>query len=392
MADTDVSTTTLIQNVHALAQAAGSTDRVLADSIASTNQLAVAAGTAASQAHQLAQQAKQTADEVTSTTLTVSKSGKTVTITATDKNGTTMETVSDGEDGADGSPGAPGATGPAPAHRWVGTNLQFQNPDDTWGDAVDLRGTKGDDGAKGDPGDSGPAPSHRWVGTSLQFQNPDGSWDNGVDLKGPQGDAGESAAGYELCEFYFFRHPTLRSGFVQAAGGLITNAATRYPKAFAYLQTTAGQLLCKTEAEWQAMSTAIYYTDAEGNQEGWNGVGGVPWFVIDTNAGTIRVPDIRGMYAEAAGLDSLAVGGVHGPGVPNITGSVDVGFIPDQRTLTGAFAHGKIAYGYIQTPTTTNSTYFTVDASRSSGAYGAGGAQRVRPRAWAALACVYLGS
>ena len=41
----------------------------------------------------------------------VSKSGKTVTVTITDKNGTTTETVQDGEDGEDGQDGAPGADG-----------------------------------------------------------------------------------------------------------------------------------------------------------------------------------------------------------------------------------------------------------------------------------------
>jgi hypothetical protein len=39
--------------------------------------------------------------------------------------------------------------GPAPAHRWVGTSLQFQNPDGTWGDLVDLKGDKGEDGKDG---------------------------------------------------------------------------------------------------------------------------------------------------------------------------------------------------------------------------------------------------
>ena len=46
---------------------------------------------------------------------------------------------------------------------------------------------------------------------------------------------------------------------------------------------------------------------------GWHGVGGVPFFSQNLEAKTLRLPDIRGMYAENfGGLNNLAVGGVHG--------------------------------------------------------------------------------
>jgi len=45
-----------------------------------------------------------------------------------------------GRPGPPGPPGRDGAVGPAPAHRWDGTKLQFQNPDGTWGPLVDLKG------------------------------------------------------------------------------------------------------------------------------------------------------------------------------------------------------------------------------------------------------------
>lgn len=202
-----------------------------------------------------------------------------------------------------------------------------------------------------------------------------------------------SAVPYELCEFYFFRHPSPRPGFVQAAGGLISNAAALYPKAFAYLQTSEGQLLCKTEAEWQAMSTAIYYTNADGVSEGWNGVGGVPWFVIDTNAGTIRVPDIRGMYAEAAGLDSLVVGGVHADRVrevnatSNVRGDASVSFAPSYGS--GAILGETVVYGYSMAPGADASwnlahVKFVLSRSIPTGSHTA-------PLAFGTLACVYLG-
>ena len=42
----------------------------------------------------------------------------------------------------------------------------------------------------------------------------------------------------------------------------------------------------------------------------------------DLNAGTLRLPDIRGIYAEPAGYDSLVVGGVHIDMIRNIVGQI----------------------------------------------------------------------
>ncbi|NCB23723.1 MAG: hypothetical protein EOM56_13000, partial [Deltaproteobacteria bacterium] len=95
---------------------------------------------------------------------------------------------------------------------------------------------------------------------------------------------------YEVGEFYYFRHPTLKSGMQPAQGGLISNAATLYPQIWAYLQTTDGQLLCKTEAQWQAMTTATWATLADGTTVGWGGIGGAPFYVQDLTAGTLRMP------------------------------------------------------------------------------------------------------
>ena len=48
-----------------------------------------------------------------------------------------------------------GVTGAKPSHAWDGTKLQFENPDGSMGNKVDLKGLKGDTGAKGDKGDTG---------------------------------------------------------------------------------------------------------------------------------------------------------------------------------------------------------------------------------------------
>ena len=57
------------------------------------------------------------------------------------------------------------------------------------------KGETGKTGSKGDTGDTGPAPEHKWRGTKLQFQQPDGSWGDLVDLKGKEGKGGTSFVG-----------------------------------------------------------------------------------------------------------------------------------------------------------------------------------------------------
>ena len=192
----------------------------------------------------------------------------------------------------------------------------------------------------------------------------------------------QSPSKYDLCEFYFFRHPTLKPGFQPAQGGLLANAATLYPEAWAYLQTAEGQLLCKTESEWQAMTTATWATLADGTKVGWNGIGGAPFYVVDTANGTLRLPDLRGMYAEAAGFDSLGVGGVQGDMTRRIWGeSTAEGY----TAVTGAF--------YLTQPR-------AISIGQGGTRVGVGidtslivptGAAN-KPRAWGALACVYLGT
>lgn len=194
---------------------------------------------------------------------------------------------------------------------------------------------------------------------------------------------------YELCEFYYFRHPTLRPGFQPAQGGVLQNAATLYPDAWAYLQTAEGQKLCKTEAEWQAMSTATWYTLADGTTVGWDGIGGVPYYVQDLNAGTLRLPDLRGMYAEAAGFDSLGAGGVHGDGTRPVTGSTPVLHV---QTLgpsyewTGALGTIMASAASSNTGPSQTGTIIQFDLSRVVPT-----AAKTQPRAWGALACCYLG-
>ncbi len=195
----------------------------------------------------------------------------------------------------------------------------------------------------------------------------------------------KATAAYELCEFYYFRHPTLRPGFQPAQGGLLVNAATLYPEAWAYLQTVEGQKLCTTEPQWQAMTTATWATLADGSRVGWNGIGGAPYYAPNTATGALRLPDLRGMYVEAAGFDSLGVGGVHGDGTREITGSV----LYTSYVYSGAGALTVSSIGGA-TAVTSDYTYprnrLSFEASRVVPV-----ANKVQPRAWGALACCYLG-
>jgi hypothetical protein len=78
-----------------------------------------------------------------------------------------------GEAGQPGAEGTQGQPGPAPRHQWQGTRLRFQNPDNSWGEWVELRGDPGKTrgsggGGRGSGGGGG--------GSSLNFEpNTDGN-------------------------------------------------------------------------------------------------------------------------------------------------------------------------------------------------------------------------
>ena len=196
----------------------------------------------------------------------------------------------------------------------------------------------------------------------------------------------KEASKYELGEFYFWRHPTLKPGFQPATGGILENAATLYPEAWAYLQSEEGQLLCTTEEEWQAMTHAIWHTNADGTEVGWNGIGGAPFYALDVVQETIRLPDLRGMYAEAAGFDSFNVGEGHGDGMRRIYGAFATYIYAS--ACEGVFTGEIIQQGYESgSYRSGDAGYFRLDSAR----FGPTASQN-QPRAWGALACVYLGT
>lgn len=201
------------------------------------------------------------------------------------------------------------------------------------------------------------------------------------------------SGGYELCEFYSFRNPYLREGFQPAQGGVITNAANLYPKVWEFLQTTEGGALCVSEASWQELTSA---------PAGWNGIGGAPFYAPDWSLGSLRLPDLRGMYAEGAGLDGLNVGMTHldsfqGHYHEITISSQTAGGIGAMKSRQNNSAFSKGSLGGPLSQTTGFVAYgsqwhaFDIFEDHTNG-YGSPRVGRItKPRAWGALACVYLG-
>lgn len=210
-------------------------------------------------------------------------------------------------------------------------------------------------------------------------------WSNFIKTQGPA---------FIVGEYYNFRGATLIDGMQPRTGGLLPNTTpTTYPEIWAYLQTTQGAAQCVTEAQWQALSVDVLRDSsgnpivfADGSSPSWNGIGGVPFFVQDLGAGTLRLPDTRGMYAEDSGFDSLVPGGVHGDsirpllgtlaGMPVSNSSVNVsGVLFPSNSNTAAGPSVGPEYNVIN-----------LDVSRTHPVSSA-----VKPRAYGSLACVYLG-
>ena len=144
------------------------------------------------------------------------------------------------------------------------------------------------------------------------------------------------------------------------------------------------------------MTKAIWHTNADGTTVGWNGIGGAPFYVQDLGNGTLRMPDLRGMYAEAFGYDTLGVGGVHGDSIfrhaHNQTWTND---------NISAFKTSKFYVGSVSSVAGALGAYMDITSSVGDGAASESnenvlttdyyGGSKTAPRAWGALACCYLG-
>ena len=198
---------------------------------------------------------------------------------------------------------------------------------------------------------------------------------------------------YEICEVYYFLNPTIKNGFVPAYGGIIANANMNCPEAWEFLQSEEGQHMCCSEQEWQRRSTERYFQKENGEWESWNGIGGVPKFVLNVNKYTIRVPDLRGMYPEAIGLSyngvPFEVGEVHYDMIRTLFGHINIYGIPNEtdKQLSGVFRSTPSGTGFTLTQGTKfglENLIFDANKTIPTGSYTA-------PRAYGVIPLVYMG-
>ncbi len=110
----------------------------------------------------------------------------------------------------------------------------------------------------------------------------------------------------------FFNRQTPPEGYAVGNGALLANIDIAYPFLLSELQKPENAWRLKTEVEYQA----LIHED---------GVGGANAFVLDVEANTIRLPDIRGDYMAGAGWNAKVVGESDGDAIRNIIGVYDVG-------------------------------------------------------------------
>lgn len=194
------------------------------------------------------------------------------------------------------------------------------------------------------------------------------------------------ASSYKLCNVYPFLNPTLEPGFQPCQGGLIANANIKYPEAWAYLQTEEGQKMCVTEEAWQAMTQTTW---GDGKFKGnWDGIGGAPRYVQDLEAGTLRMPDLRGMVEMAAADGTIGprVGEAVGDRIREISGSFTLTnaiFLTPTGVFSG-LADVATSIGGDREAAGQRPLFFKASTVVPTGPV-------VSPRAYGVLTCAYLG-
>ena len=158
---------------------------------------------------------------------------------------------------------------------------------------------------------------------------------------------------------FFEQHPP--AGWAVRNGAVLENADTTFPALWAALHAAENAWKCKTPEEWAALSATA------------GGVGGAPFFVVDDEAGTIKLPDTRGDYTRGAGHTLL----------PNVGQ-----WIPDtvkrhQHTLSPFNSNG---WGEGQ-----DGSKRWMSSQGGTIATGWAGEAESRPRTFGMLPCVYTG-
>ncbi len=167
------------------------------------------------------------------------------------------------------------------------------------------------------------------------------------------------------------------ANFYKRDGTIISNASVIVPRLYKSLQLEHNA--------WKLISEEEYQNRRD--NEIWNGVGGVPFFVLNTQANTIRLPDTRGMYEEGIGFDNmLSTGEVHGDMIRNITGTLGGAYYGYAKPFSGAFTQST-SMGHAGTEGAYNTGIVNVNFLASN-VVPTGNANK--PRAYGVLHCVYV--
>ena len=190
-----------------------------------------------------------------------------------------------------------------------------------------------------------------------------------------------SDAGYigEFRDIYLQNPP---SGWAVRNGALITCAATNnYAMLIEFLK--ANPWITKTEEEWQDLSSAAPF----------EGIGGVPFFVLDETTNTIRLPDTRGMYSAGSGWNNTVVGDVVGDAIRNIKGALSsAGKHPVLWTAcvpSGAF---ETVVKTLHSPYSDSTNAGQIDSIQFDASNVVPTAPRNQPASYYTLPCVYIGT
>ncbi len=175
-----------------------------------------------------------------------------------------------------------------------------------------------------------------------------------------------------LSEFKDFFEQTPPKGWAVRDGSVLQDADTAYPALWSYLRQEENTWKCKSQVDWTALSTAA------------GGIGGVPFFVLDEAAKTIKLPDTRTDHIYGNVGD--AIGKWENDAMRNITAWFYNNII-DFSNCGGIFyasGHSNV----IQTfnPNGYANHQINLDASRAVPT-----AAQFRPRRIGLLPCVYVG-
>ena len=168
----------------------------------------------------------------------------------------------------------------------------------------------------------------------------------------------EKAAGFPIGHEYFSMNPNIPQGSLPLIGGEYSRAT--YSDLWSWVQEQTGYL--KTEAQWQALSTANN--------------GNVPYYSDGDGSTTFRVPSLHCWIKGSDGSAQL-VGSYLEAGLPNITGEIKATWQCDPMGISSTASY---TIGACQNTWTANNRgggeqwsgcyNVDIDASRSSSIYG----------------------